>query len=52
MQLSLHYQGTPYDPYMTYGDKAMKGAYRSIGVNRNNFLTVTQMRPDKEKVAA
>ena len=47
--LSLHYQGTPYDPYMTYGDKAMKGAYRSIGVNRNNFLTVTQMRPDKEK---
>lgn len=27
--LSSHYQGTPYDPYLSYGDKSMKGAYRS-----------------------
>lgn len=47
--LSSHYQGTPYDPYSTYGDKAMKGAYRSIGVNRNDFVSVIQMRPDCEE---
>ncbi len=47
--LSSHYQGTPYDPYAAYGDKALKGAFRSIGVNRTDFLSVIQMRPDKEK---
>ncbi len=47
--LSSHYQGTPYDPYATYGDKAMKGAYRSIGINRNDFLSVIQMRPDQKQ---
>ena len=41
--LSSHYQGTPYDPYLSYGDKSMKGAYRSIGVNRTDFLSVIQM---------
>lgn len=46
--LSSHYQGTPYDPYAAYGDKSMKGAFRSIGVNRNDFLSVIQMRPGKE----
>lgn len=45
--LSSHYQGTPYDPYAAYGDKAWKGAYRSIGVNRTDFLSVIQMRPDR-----
>lgn len=45
--LSSHYQGTPYDPYATYGDKSWKGAYRSIGVNRNDFVSVIQMRPDR-----
>ena len=44
--LSGHYQGTPYDPYLTYGDKGMKGAYRSIGINRNDFMALLQMRPD------
>ena len=44
--LSSHYQGTPYDPYLTYGDKSMKGAYRSIGINRNDFMALLQMRPD------
>lgn len=47
--LSSHYQGTPYDPYGTYGDKAMRGAYRSIGINRNDFVSVIQMRPEQEK---
>ena len=46
--LSSHYQGTPYDPYLSYGDKSMKGAYRSIGVNRTDFLSVIQMRADKK----
>ena len=44
--LSSHYQGTPYDPYLSYGDKSMKGAYRSIGINRNDFMALLQMRPD------
>lgn len=47
--LSSHYQGTPYDPYASYGDSSMKGAYRSIGVNRTDFLSVIQMRPEPEK---
>ena len=44
--LSSHYQGTPYDPYLAYGDKTMSGAFRSIGINRNDFLSVIQMRPE------
>ena len=43
--LSAHFQGTPYDPYAAYGDKSLAGAYRSIGINRNDFLSVVQMRP-------
>lgn len=43
--LSSHYQGTPYDPYRAYGETSMRGAYRSIGINRNDFLAVIQMRP-------
>ncbi len=43
--LSSHYQGTPYDPYGNYGDKKMRGAYRSIGVNRTDFMSAIQMRP-------
>lgn len=27
----------------------MRGAYRSIGINRNDFLSVIQMRPDHEE---
>lgn len=45
--LSGHFQGTPYDPYGAYGDASMRGAYRSIGINRNDFLSVIQMRPDQ-----
>ena len=47
--LSSHFQGTPYDPYAAYGEKGMKGAYRSIGINRNDFLSVIQMRPEQKK---
>jgi len=43
--LSSHYQGTPYDPYQTYGSDEMKGAFRSIGVNRTDFLGMVQIRP-------
>ena len=46
--LSSHYQGTPYDPYLPYGDKSMSGAFRSIGVNRNDFMSLIQMRPECE----
>ena len=43
--LSGHYQGTPYDPYLSYGDKAGSGMYRSIGINRNDFMALMQLRP-------
>ncbi len=43
--LSSHYQGTPYDPYAAYGDSSMRGAYRSIGINRNDFMALLQLRP-------
>ena len=45
--LSSHYQGTPYDPYASYGDKSQRGMYRSIGINRNDFMALIQMRPDQ-----
>ena len=44
--LSSHYQGTPYDPYGRYGDASHRGQFRPIGVNRTNFLGLTQLRPD------
>lgn len=44
--LSSHYQGTPYDPYDKSGDPAARGCFRSIGINRNNFMGLIQMRPD------
>jgi dipeptidase len=43
--LSSHFQGTPYDPYGSYGDASMRGAYRTIGVNRTDFLGLMQLRP-------
>lgn len=46
--LSSHYQGTPFDPYGTYVDPVRKGKYRSIGVNRNNFLSVVQINEQSE----
>lgn len=47
--LSSHYQGTKYDPYLSYGDKSYSGAYRSIGVNRTDFLGFVEIRPDMPK---
>ncbi len=43
--LSDHFQGTPFDPYGRHGDNSMRGQFRSIGVNRNNILALTQIRP-------
>lgn len=43
--LSHHFQGTPYDPYMKNGDTTFKGIFRPIGINRNNFLGLVQIRP-------
>ena len=42
--LSSYYQGTEYNPYGN-GDASVKGKYRVIGINRNNFLSITQIRP-------
>ena len=45
--LSLHYQGTPYDPYGTNPAHAgVRRRYRPIGINRNSQLAVLQLRPD------
>ena len=43
--LSLHYQGTPFDPYGAAGTEATRNAYRPIGINRNGQLAVIQLRP-------
>lgn len=43
--LSSHYQGTPYDPYAAYGETSQRGAYRSIGVSRTDFMGLFQIRP-------
>ena len=42
--LSSHYQGTPYDPYAATASE--RGIYRPIGVNRNDFMALLQMRPN------
>ena len=50
--LSSHFQGTPYDPYAGYGESNIRGAYRSIGINRNDFMSLIQIndnRPDDIK---
>lgn len=51
--LSSHYQGTAYDCYGHKGDAHTRHLYRPIGINRNNFLALTQLRPymPKEKAA-
>lgn len=46
--LSSHYQGTPFDPYMSHGDRIMAGAYRPIGINRTSFLGLVENRPGQE----
>ncbi|EHF01260.1 C69 family dipeptidase [Olsenella sp. oral taxon 809] len=42
--LSLHYQGTPFDPYGR-GDDVQRGRYRPVGINRNGELAALQLRP-------
>ena len=44
--LSSHYQGTPYDPYGAHGDPGLRGMYRSIGINRNDFVCLVHIRPE------
>ena len=43
--LSSYYQGTKYNPYQHKGEDKYRGMYRPIGVNRNNFLAITWLRP-------
>ena len=43
--LSLHYQGTPFDPYGRMGDERTRGMFRPIGINRNSQLAALQVRP-------
>ena len=43
--LSSYYQGTKYNPYAHKGEDKYRGMYRPIGINRNNFLAITQIRP-------
>ena len=42
--LSSYYQGTPFNPYARHGEADKRGMYRPIGINRNNFLAITQLR--------
>ncbi|MDO4378497.1 MAG: C69 family dipeptidase [Erysipelotrichia bacterium] len=43
--LSSYYQGTDYNPYNKRSDASLAGKYRPIGINRNNFVSITQLRP-------
>ncbi len=43
--LSLHYQGTRYDPYSSLGTEAEKHLLRPIGINRHSELSILQVRP-------
>ena len=47
--LSLHYQGTPYDPYGRPGSPDLRGVYRCIGINRTSQLSATQIRPSRDE---
>ena len=42
--LSLHYQGTVFDPYSAQGTAATRSLYRPIGINRNSELAALQLR--------
>ena len=44
--LSSYYQGTEYNPFCKWGDKAKHGMYRPIGISRTSFMTCLQARPD------
>lgn len=47
--LSSHFQGTEYDPYASYGYSENRGAFRSIGINRTDFMSLIQSRPYYKK---
>ena len=42
--MSSYYQSTKFNPYGKHGDLSDAGKYRPIGVNRTNFVTLTQIR--------
>jgi dipeptidase len=44
--LSSHYQGTPFDPY---GHGREAGMFRSIGINRTDFMGLLQIRNDVDE---
>lgn len=45
--LSLHYQGTVYDPYSSIGTEEQRHLLRPIGINRHSQLSILQVRPYK-----
>lgn len=47
--LSSHYQGTPYDPYGKSPESSLKGKYRTIGINRTDFVALIQLNGHKIK---
>lgn len=47
--LSSHYQGTPYDPYGKSTESSLKGKYRTIGINRTDFVALFQLNGHKIK---
>ena len=47
--LSSHYQGTPYDPYGKSAESSLKGKYRTIGINRTDFVALIQLNGHKIK---
>ncbi len=46
--LSDHFQGTPYDPYSRTDNDGRRGKYRSIGVNRTDFMGLVHIRSGKQ----
>ena len=49
--LSSYYQGTEFNPYNQHGESLNRGRYRPIGINRNTFVAITQLRPYAPKEA-
>lgn len=43
--MSSYYQGTKYNLYGNHDDLSYAGKYRPIGVNRIDFVNLTQIRP-------
>lgn len=48
--LSGHYQGTPFDPYLHHGDTSMAGAFRTIGINRTDYLGCCQVKTEAPSI--